>query len=84
MRWNRVPKLLLPLAVLGARCAVAAFAADDAKPDDKAAITMPGAATCGVLSGDHFYTVADGELVDVDLNSGRQQSSPSATLRTPS
>lgn len=65
MRWNRVPKLLLPLALAGALAAVGG--ADDAKTEQGTAITLPGPATCGVVRGDHFYTVARGGLVDVDL-----------------
>ena len=59
----RASNLLLPLALLGA----AAVGADDAKPDDKAAIPMAGQVTQGVVNDDHFYAVADGALVDVDL-----------------
>ena len=60
-------KLLAPLALLGAVAgAVAAFCGGDVT-----AIKLPGQATRGVLSGDHFYTVADGRLVGVDLKQGQ-------------
>ncbi len=72
MRHFGTLKMLTPLALLGALAgAVAAFRGSDPKPDDRAAIKLPGQATHGVLNGDRFYTIADGQLVGVDLKQGQ-------------
>ncbi len=69
MRRFRTLKLLASFTLLGALAGaiVSVRGGEDAKPDDKAAIKLPGQASRGVLSGDHFYTVADGQLVYTDL-----------------
>ena len=38
----------------------------------------------GVVNGDHFYTIADSQLVGVDLKKGRRRSTRRATSFTPS
>ncbi len=68
MRPYRKLLWLTPLALLGALAGgAAARPGDDAKPEDKAVIKLPGAASRGVLSGDHFYTVIGSTIMDVDL-----------------
>ena len=65
MRWSSIPKRATPLALLLTLAAVSH--ADEARPDDRTAIPMAGPASRGVVSGDHFFTIADGRLVDVNL-----------------
>ena len=71
MRHFRMLIWLAPLALLAAIAGVvAAFCGGDPKPVAAAAIKLSGQATGGVISGDHFYTVADGQLVGADLKKG--------------
>src|ERR1035438_5080558 len=65
MRWNLMTNPTIPLVLLAALAAVGR--ADDPKPDARYAIPLMGQFTRGVVSGDHFYTIADGRLVDADL-----------------
>jgi hypothetical protein len=65
MRYDRILKLSLPLAMLGALVAVGG--ADDAAATPKNAVALPAPVTAGVVRDDHFFAVADGRILDVDL-----------------
>ncbi|HVS37889.1 MAG TPA: hypothetical protein VMS17_20185 [Gemmataceae bacterium] len=71
---------LSPLALLGAVVGVvAAFCGgEDSKPASAAPIKLPGAASRGVLRGDHYYTIIGSEIIDVDLK--QRQATARASL----